>query len=122
MKQEEGIRFQQEAHDRKMKMRSDKAQDYANADCLANFKVMSDVARTLESRGYKIDINQPWGVAMWHLLHKVVRLLQLYNSNTPPRNEGIEDSHDDLENYSELAKECYIDALVERLAAQFNPT
>lgn len=115
MKQSEGIKTQNEAHERKMKIRTAKAHDYANADCLANFKVMADLARALETRGYKIDITRPWGVAMWHLLHKVVRLLQLYNSNVQPENESAIDSHDDLEEYSELCKECYIDELAERL-------
>lgn len=105
-----------------MKIRIAKAHDYANTDCLANFKVMAEVAAALETRGYKIDITHPWGVAMWHALHKMIRLLQLYNSNVQPQNESAVDSHDDLEEYSELAKECYIDELAERLCAQFNPT
>jgi len=115
LKQNEGIKLQNEAHERKMRIRIAKAHDYANQDCLANFKVMAAVAGALQRHGYTIDITRPWGVAMWHMLHKMVRLLQLYNSNTNPQNESAIDSHDDLEEYSELAKECYIDEITENL-------
>jgi len=111
VKLEKALKLQEEAHKRKMKIRGKKGHDYAHPDedCLANFKVMADIAFVCKDRGYEIDITKAWGVAMWHLLHKIVRLLKLYNSGVEPQNESTVDTHDDLENYSELMKECYID-------------
>jgi len=106
--------------ERKVELRRDKAHDYAqNQDCLSNFKVMADVASALEKRGYKIDITKAWGVAMWHLMHKVIRLLNLYNSNAKPANESTAETHMDLEMYSQLAMECYSDDHPHEI---FNPT
>ena len=115
MKIEEAIRIEEEAHKRRMKIRIDKASDYAkeDADCLSNFKVMAELYTTLEDRGYGINMGTPHGVAMWHVLHKIVRTLNLWNEGKAPRNESLEDTHDDHVNYVDLAKECYEDYMKE---------
>ena len=46
---------------------------------------------------------------MWHELHKIVRVLNLWNEEIDPQNESLIDSFDDAVNYLDLAKECYID-------------
>ena len=111
MKVKDALELQEEAHKRKMTLRQRKGQDYAKpeSDTLLNFKLMASLAKVLEKYGTPIDITKPHGVAAWHLLHKFVRLLNLWSEDKSPQNEGMIDTHDDLENYSELAKECYID-------------
>jgi len=108
MKIKEGLRMAEDAHRKKTEIRKSKAHDYSTeADCLANFKVMAEIQETLERHGAGVPINKPHGVAMWHLIHKVVRILNLWDQGETPENEPIDDSHIDLENYSELARECY---------------
>ena len=110
MKIKDAVKLQEDAHKRKMTIRFKKCNDYAvEFDCLSNFKVMADVCKVLEKNGYKVDVTKAWGVAMWHMLHKYIRILNLYNSGKKAVNESVVDSHDDIENYSELAKECYMD-------------
>ncbi len=105
------IELEEKAHKRRIEIRTRKSHDYAkeDADCLANFKVMADVAQVLENRGYKIDITTPHGVAAWHMLHKFIRVLNLWNDRKEPQNESIVDTHDDMANYNNLALECYMD-------------
>jgi len=111
MKTSDALELQEAAHIRKMALRQKKGHDYAKpkSDTLSNFKIMAKLAEVLEEYDIPIDITTPHGVAAWHLLHKFVRLLNLWSEDKTPQNEGMIDTHDDLENYSELAKECYID-------------
>lgn len=111
MKIEDAIKMETEAHERRMKIRSKKAHDYAkkDEDALANFKVMADLADALAKHGYAVDITKPQGVAMWHEFHKLVRILNLWNEDIEPENESLEDNFDDASNYLDLAKECYVD-------------
>lgn len=111
MQLDRALKLQEESHKRRIKIRKRKANDYAiqQVDCLSNFKVIAEIAEVMKKHGYEIDITKAWGTAMWHLLHKFVRIVRLYTDNLEPQNESIVDSHDDLENYSELAKECFID-------------
>lgn len=109
-----------ETSEKKVAIRQAKAHDYANEDCLSNFKVMADIAKVMKQRGYEIDTTKPWGVAMWHLMHKIVRIVRLYNDESTPENESVADSHLDLELYSQLCKECYQNEHgIEKL---YNPT
>jgi hypothetical protein len=111
MKVKEALKLQEDAHIRKMALRQRKGQDYAkpDTDTLLNFKLMAALAKVLKEHNTPIDITKPHGVAAWHLLHKFIRLLNLWSEDKVPRNESLADTHDDLEIYSELAKECYID-------------
>jgi hypothetical protein len=110
-----------ETSEKKIVVCSKKRDDYArDSDCLANFKVMSAIARVMKQHGYEIDITKAWGVAMWHLLHKFVRIVGLYNIDAKPNNESATDSHLDLELYSALAKACYEEAHREDVI--LNPT
>lgn len=111
MKLEKALELEEEAHKRRMAIRSKKAHDYAkeDADCLSNFKVMADVEAALRKHGYAIPIDKSYGTATWHLLHKFVRILNLWNEGVEPANESLRDSFDDLINYASLAFECFID-------------
>lgn len=109
MKLDDAIKKQKEKDARRLAIRMKKGRDYAQEDVLSNFKVMAAVECVLRSYGYGIPIHTPHGVAMWHLVHKLIRILNLWNKGIKPANESLDDSHMDLENYSELADECYID-------------
>ena len=111
MKIEDALKLEEEAHQRRMKIRRSKAHDYAkeDADCLSNFKVMADVEAALKKHGYGIPIDTPQGTAAWHLLHKFIRIINLWNDEKEPENETLVDNFDDLVNYADLAKECYMD-------------
>ena len=117
IKLEKALELEEEAHKRRMAIRSKKAHDYAkeDADCLSNFKVMADVEVALRKHGYSIPIDKPHGVAFWHALHKMIRLLNLWNEEIEPQNEGLRDTHDDLSNYNDLAYECFIDYTEEKI-------
>ncbi len=116
MKLKKALEIEEKAHKRRMEIRSKKAHDYAkeDADCLSNFKVMADVEASLKKHGYSIPIDKAHGVAFWHVLHKMVRILNLWNEETDPQNEGLQDTHDDLSNYNDLAWECYTDYIEEK--------
>lgn len=111
MRLEDALKMEEEAHKRRMEIRFKKAHDYAkiDEDCLTNFKVIAEVEAVLNKYGYGIPHDKPQGVAIWQVLHKMVRILNLWNEGKVPENEGLEDSHDDLSNYNDLAKECYVD-------------
>jgi len=115
MKLDEAIARQEAKDKRRLEIRKAKGHDYAaEADCLTNFKCIAEIADILEKYNMRIPIEKPHGVAAWHMLHKYIRLLNLWNKDTPPKNEGLGDTHVDLENYSELAEECYEDYQRER--------
>jgi len=112
----DAIEMEEEAHKRRMNIRSKKAHDYAKEDddCLSNFKVMAELAEVLKKYGYSIPIDKPYGTAFWHLLHKVVRILNLWSEGKSPLNESLQDSFDDLINYACLANECYMDYMLKQ--------
>jgi len=104
---DEALSIMDKKHATKREIRLKKAHDYANDhDCLNNFKVMAALQDALKTHGMPIPINTPAGVALWHLLHKYVRILNLISIGENAINEPMEDSFIDLENYSELALEC----------------
>jgi len=115
MQIEEALKMEEKAYKRRMAVRKCKCHDYAKegADCLSNFKVMADLQFVLLEHGYGVPLDKSFGVAVWHLLHKLVRLLNLWNEGVVPENESLVDTHDDLSNYNDLAKECYIDEMRE---------
>ena len=72
---------------------------------MKNFRNMAAVFSTLQ-----IDISKPYGVALIHAVLKIDRLNNLLNKNTPPSNESLQDTIDDLKNYVDLMEACLIDA------------
>ncbi len=113
MKLERALKIEEDAHKRRMAIRSKKSHDYANDDCLSNFKVMGDLEAALRKHGYGIPVDKSYGVAFWHVLYKMVRILNLWNEEVEPENESLQDTHDDLANYNNLAYECFIDYIEE---------
>jgi hypothetical protein len=120
MKLDESVKLQEESNKEILAIRIRKGHDYAKpeADCLSNFKVMADVQEALAKHGYAIPIDKPHGVAFWHLLHKMIRILNLWNENTKPENESLHDNHNDLTCYNTLAEHNYIDYQKERKQQQ----
>ena len=106
---EDALKRQEENSKKKLDIRKTKGHDYANVDCLANFKVRSDLFKVLKEYNMEPDMTTPQGVAMWDVIQKVLRILNLDKKTDKAKNESIEDSHIDLENYSELASECRLD-------------
>lgn len=111
MKIESAIKLEKKDFKKRMEIRWKKGHDYAKeeGDILSNFKVMADLEKILEKHGYRIPIEKSYGVAMWHLFHKLVRLLNFFNENISPENESLKDTFLDANNYLDLSKECYID-------------
>jgi len=111
MKLNESVKRQKDSHKKSGELRIGKGYDYAHpeSDCLSNFKVMADIQKVLEKHGYAIPIDKPHGVAMWHLFHKLVRVLKLWKDEVVPVNESLGDSHIDIDNYNYLGEHCYID-------------
>jgi len=115
LKLKDALELEKQHFKQRMEIRWKKGHDYAkeDGDILANFKVMADVEKALEKHGYRIPIETSYGVAVWHLLHKLIRLLNLFNNQTDPQNESLIDTFLDANNYIDLAKECYSDSSVE---------
>jgi len=112
MKLDKALEMEKVDFEKRLTIRKMKGDDYAkDEDCLTNFKVIAEVQKALEMYGYGIPIERPVGTALWHLLHKLIRLVNLINKGIDPRNESLEDTFLDMNNYVDLAKECYIDEL-----------
>lgn len=110
MKLQEALKMRAERNNLKLEISKRKASDYANDDVLSNFKVRAAVFKVLKDFGMEPDLTTAEGVAMWDVMLKYLRLTNLYKKSSEPMNESIDDSHLDLENYSELARECRIDS------------
>lgn len=115
MKIEKAIEIEERDFKKRIELRWKKGHDYAKkeGDILSNFKIMAALQRTLEEYGYRIPIEESYGTALWHLFHKLVRILNLINNKTDPKNESLMDTFLDANNYIDLTKECYIDEMKE---------
>lgn len=86
-----------------------KGEDYASTDDrLGNFKRLSRAAKLLG-----INVNTPYGYAMFMVLLKMDRINNLLNTGKTPNNEGIEDSFHDGISYFKLSYCCYKDETVQ---------
>jgi len=113
LKLEDALEIEIADHLRKMEIRQKKGSDYANDDCLANFKATAEVMLALKRNGMEIDLTTPHGVAIFHQILKMLRRLNLYQKKTAPENESLDDTFLDASNYLDLEKECYIDYMEE---------
>jgi len=105
MKYELAIQIEKRHFKQRLKLREKKWKDYATQeDVLSNFKQMAILQKTLQ-----LDLSKPSQVALWHLLHKIVRIVNLMKSKRKPKCESLTDSFLDASNYLDLAKECYYD-------------
>lgn len=110
MKIDEALQLEKESFERRYEIRKKKAKDYANEDCLANFKATAGVCKTMADNGMPIDITTSYGVAMFYQVLKLLRRANLYAKGIKPENESLIDTFDDASNYLDLEKECFIDA------------
>ena len=78
---------------------SKKAQDYATDDCLSNFKRMSHMLQML-----RVDAHMPEGVCLFFMMVKIDRLCNLLHKQVGPANESLDDTIDDLLNYTDLLR------------------
>ena len=119
MKHIEAMKIEDEDYKKRMSLREKKAHDYAKTgfdeDILSNFKVVAAVCKALKNHGYEVDITTPKGVAMFHIIHKNTRLLNLFFKDESPENESVKDTVLDLSNYIDLMKECMIDEYKEKM-------
>ena len=82
-----------------------KGQDYADEDCLANFKRMNTLCKTLD-----VDPRRsPIDCALFLALLKVDRWQNLRCRGNDPKNEAIIDTVLDLQNYLDLAYTCSLE-------------
>lgn len=128
MKLENAIKKQKEAQRIQLSKRVSKGHDYAKVvDCLTNFKEMAGVIRTTNLAWSKCphcnkDISgqlilHSEGVAMFFVLHKALRGINLMTKREPPENESLTDTmRVDGPNYFELSTECYEDSIKEEKA------
>lgn len=81
-----------------------KGKDYADADVLSNFKIVSEIVKLA-----KINAELPEGYAMLMVILKIVRIWNLKESGKTPENESLLDSYKDLINYCKLSYLCEIE-------------
>ena len=108
---EEALKMMDDAYKHKRELRIKKGHDYAkDTDIHLNFKILAELYEFFEEHDLPIPMDKPEGVAFWHILHKLVRILNLWKKDVEPENESLDDTHFDIENYSELAREMYYDS------------
>lgn len=81
-----------------------KGKDYADADVLSNFKIVSEIVKLA-----KINAELPEGYAMLMVILKIVRIWNLKESGKTPENESLLDSYKDLINYCKLSYLCEVE-------------
>ena len=81
-----------------------KANDYASEDVLSNFKIVSNVVKTIG-----IDISAPEGYATLMVILKFVRIWNLKTEGKDIMNESLLDSYEDAINYLKLAYCCEVE-------------
>lgn len=81
-----------------------KSNDYADADVLSNFKIVSEIVKLA-----KINAELPEGYSMLMVILKIVRIWNLKESGKTPENESLLDSYKDLINYCKLSYLCEVE-------------
>lgn len=76
-----------------------KTHDYATEDCLSNFKRMSQLCSLL-----RVNVGTSEGVALFYILIKLDRLCNLLQKGVGPKNESLDDTINDLQNYLDLLR------------------
>jgi len=77
-----------------------KSYDYATTeDCLSNFKRVSFICDKIH-----IDVSKPEGIALLYIIMKIDRLTNLLNKGSHPKNESIDDTINDLQNYIDILR------------------
>lgn len=93
----------------RMNLMRGKGQDYADEDALSNFKRMRALCFILD-----INPRQSAGdCAMFLVMLKIDRLMNLRRQDKEPANESVRDTVLDLHNYVDLALACWEDPPVD---------
>ena len=99
MKAEQLEHLFEQWHTAKMELNRRKRQDYAgDDDALWNFRTTAIICEILD-----IDVGQPEGVALFFVVHKLIRITHLLEKGTP-QNESIDDSIQDVDVYLDLCR------------------
>lgn len=104
MTSEDQIKIISNLDDNLLQILKSKGSDYADADVLSNFKIVSEIVKLA-----KIDSTKPEGYAMLMVILKIVRIWNLKESGKTPENESLLDSYKDLINYCKLSYLCEIE-------------
>lgn len=122
MNTDEYMKMVEESHQRRIGIMKSKRYDYAeDADALANFKRLGQAAKIL--RIHKLwETNPALAYALFMVIMKVDRIVNLTESGKTPKNEAIQDTWDDGVNYLQLAQAIYIDTKKGLNNAQENTT
>jgi len=113
LKLKDALELEEAKHLRKMEIRTTKGHDYANEDCLANFKCRGELYKVLDKWGMSVDVTTASGVALDAVFLKILRILNLRADNKTAMNESEDDTWLDLSNYVDLAHECRLDEIAE---------
>lgn len=81
-----------------------KSNDYASEDVLSNFKIVSNVIKTIG-----INPATPEGYATLMVILKFVRIWNLKTEGKDIKNESLLDSYEDAINYLKLAYCCEVE-------------
>ena len=98
MEKSRQIELYEELDKKIMELANSKGHDYATEDVLNNFKSVSAAAKALN-----LDVTNPTNYALFMVLLKIARIVNLTNGNKHPRHESVEDSFVDGINYLKLA-------------------
>jgi len=104
MTSEEQIKIVEDLDEGLLMILKSKGSDYADADVLSNFKIVSEIVKLA-----KINAELPEGYAMLMVILKIVRIWNLKTSGKTPENESLLDSYKDLINYCKLSYLCEIE-------------
>ena len=104
MTPEEQIKYVEKLDEDLLGILKSKGKDYADADVLSNFKIVSEIVKLA-----KINAELPEGYAMLMVILKIVRIWNLKESGKTPENESLLDSYKDLINYCKLSYLCEIE-------------
>lgn len=111
MKAEEYEKLVEDSVKRRLDIARKKRADYATEDILSNFKRVGEAARTLQIP--QLWIKEPaLAYALFMVIMKADRLANLTVKGTPAQNEALEDTWDDMKNYSDLAEAIYLEPIL----------
>ena len=105
MKREKLLVMMSDDFDDRIAIMEHKQHDYADDDCLSNFKRMGAVLEALSVN----EMPKELAYSMTLVLVKIDRVINLIRRGVMPENESIEDSFLDLMNYLDLFKALYIE-------------
>ena len=105
MKHKRLMAMMDEDYDNRMDIFKAKSHDYADEDCLSNFKRMGNALNSLSVN----ELPPELAYCMTLMLLKIDRIINLIRRGVKPENETIDDTFLDLMNYLDLFKALYVE-------------